>query len=89
MGRRATRNEQIGKCCQHVFMLELASDDQRQAFPARLIDDRQDAELAAIVRSPFHKVVGPDMPRIFRAQPDARPVVQPESAPLGLLLRHL
>jgi hypothetical protein len=29
------------------------------------------------------------MPRIFRAQPDARTIVQPQSSALWLLLRHL
>ena len=36
----------------------------------------------------FHKIVGPDMARILRAQPDTRPIVQPEPTALGLLLRY-
>ena len=35
------------------------------------------------------KVVSPDMPRIFRTQPDTRTVVQPQPSALWLLLRHL
>ena len=56
-------------------MLELASDDHGETLSARFIDDRQDAELAAVVRAALDKVIGPDVPRIFRTQPDARPIV--------------
>jgi len=33
--------------------------------------------------------ISPDVPRIFGAKPDARPVVQPQPAALRLLLWHL
>lgn len=51
-------------------MLELPRNYQRQALPAGLIDDGQDAELAAIMRPPFDKVISPYMPWIFRPQAD-------------------
>jgi hypothetical protein len=35
------------------------------------------------------QLVGPDMPRILRPQPDARAIVQPEPAAFRLLLWHL
>ena len=53
---------------------------KRHAFPAGLVNDRQVAELAPIMGATLHKVVGPHMARIFRAKPDARPVVEPLSA---------
>jgi hypothetical protein len=49
---------------------ELARDDQCQAFTAGFIDDGLDTEFATIMGMTFHKVVGPDMARIFRAQSD-------------------
>ena len=41
-----------------------------KALAAGFIDDRQDAELATIVRTALDKVVGPHVPRIFWAQSD-------------------
>ena len=32
-------DEEIGECCQHILMLELTRNDERQTFPAGLIDD--------------------------------------------------
>jgi len=39
--------------------------------------------------SALDKVISPDMPRIFRAQPDTRTVVQPQPSALRLPLRYL
>jgi len=46
---RPTRDEQIRKCRQHVF-IDLAHNGKGEAFPASLIDDSKDAELEAIMR---------------------------------------
>ena len=89
MRRRTSFDEQIGKRCQHVLVVELARDDQRQAFPAGFVDDGQDPELAPVVGASFDEVVCPDMPRILWPQPDAGAVVQPQPTALWLLLRHL
>ena len=68
---RTSRDEQLGKRRQHVLVFQLTCDDQRQALPAGLVDDREDPELAPVVCPRFDKVVCPDMPRILRPQPDA------------------
>ncbi len=73
----AAQDEQVGQGRQNILVPELACNDERQAFPAGLIDDGQDPELAALMRAPFDKVIGPDMPRIFGPQADARSVVKP------------
>ena len=62
MRRRTALDEQLGERCQHVLMVELAGDRQRQAFSARLVDDRENAELAPVVGASFNKVVSPHMP---------------------------
>src|SRR3546814_11141331 len=79
MGRRTAFDEQLGQRCQHVFVAELACDDQRQALAAGFVDDGKDAELAPVVGAFLDEVIGPDVPRILRPQPDARAVVQPRS----------
>lgn len=70
-------------------MLELTRHHERQAFPAGLVDDGEDPELAPIMRPALDKAVGPHVPRIFRPEPDAVSVVEPESTTLRLALRHL
>jgi hypothetical protein len=57
---RTPRDEQLGKRRQHVFVFQLTCDGQRQALPAGLVDDREDPELAPVVRSRFDTVVRPD-----------------------------
>lgn len=50
---------------------------------------REHAELSAIVSAILDEVVGPDVVGIFRPQPHAGPVIEPEPAFLRLLVRHL
>lgn len=62
---------------------------ERQTFPASIIKDGQDAELAPIMGATFDEAVGPHMPWILRPQANARSVVEPQASPFGLALRHL
>src|SRR4051812_7029418 len=89
MGWWPSCDEQVGKRRQHVLMLELARHDEREALPAGLADDGEDADLTPIMRAPFDKVVRPDVPGIFRPEPDAGTVIEPEPPPFRLTLRHL
>ena len=77
MRRWPARDEQVGERCQNILMLELPRDDERQALPAGLVDDRQNAELAPVMRAPFDEVVGPYMTWIFGPQADTGSVVEP------------
>jgi len=49
-----------------------------------LVDDVEQAELAAIMGALLDKVVGPDMVGTLRSQPDARSVIEPQPSTLGL-----
>jgi hypothetical protein len=75
MGWWPACDEQVGESRQHVLMLEVPCDNERHTFPARLIDDDKDPKLAAIVRSPFDKVVGPNMSGKFWPEPYAGAVI--------------
>ena len=81
--------EQIGEHRQNIIALELTLDMDRQALSAVLIDHGQHPERLPIMRAVGDEVVAPDMPPILRSQPDARSVIQPETAAFGLLLRYL
>ena len=74
---RPTRDEQVSQCRQNILVFELPCDDERQTFPAGLVDDCQDAELAAVMRAPLDEVLGPHVPGILGPQPDARSVIEP------------
>lgn len=62
MGWWTALDEQLGECRQHILMVEPTRDHQRQTFPAGLVDDGQNAELAPIMGAPFDEIIGPDMP---------------------------
>src|SRR4051812_33130581 len=53
------------------------------------VDDVEHAVLPSVVGAVLDEVVGPDMVRVLRPQPQARAVAQPEPALLGLLPRDL
>ena len=86
MAGHAAQDEQVRQHVDDVDRLELAVDPDRQAFAGELVDDVEHAELAAVMGAVLDEVVGPDMVGMLRPQPDARAVVQPQPAPLGLLL---
>jgi hypothetical protein len=54
-----------------------------------LVHDIEHAELAPIMRPILDEVVGPDVVRPLRSEPDAGAVCQPQSPFLGLLGWHL
>ena len=54
---RAARDEQVGQGRQNILVFELTRDDERQTFLAGLVDDGQDAELAAVMRAPLDEVM--------------------------------
>ena len=66
--------------------LSLRLDPDRQAFAGELVDDVEHAELPSVVGAVLDEVVGPDVVAVLRPQPDAGAVVEPEPAPLRLLL---
>ncbi len=68
--RRPTRDEQPRQRGKHIFMAEPTCNDQSETFAAGLVDDRQNAELPAIMCPPLNKIICPDMSRIFRPQSD-------------------
>jgi len=73
----------------HVDGLQLPIDVDHQAFMGELVDDVQHPVLPPVMGPILDKVVGPDVIAIFRPQPDARSVMQPQTTAFGLLLGNL
>src|SRR6056297_1726426 len=56
-----------------------------ERLPGELVEDDEDAIGLAVVGAILDEVIGPDMVRPLRPEPDAGAIVQPEPAPLLLL----
>jgi hypothetical protein len=54
------------------------------AFMAELVDDVEHSELPSVMGAVLNEIVGPDVVTVFRPQPDARPVGEPEAPVPGL-----
>jgi hypothetical protein len=85
VARHPAQDEEVGQNINHVEGLELAIDADRQAFVGELVDDVEHPVLPSIMGPVFHEVVGPDVIALLRPQPDARSVIEPQPAALGLL----
>lgn len=55
--------------------------------PRPMADEHPD--LPAVMRAVFDEIVGPDVVGLLRPRPDARTIVEPETAPLWLSSRYL
>jgi len=78
-------DEEIGETMKHVVRSEPPGNDYRKAAPRKLVQHHEHAELPAILGAVLDEVVRPDMVRPLRSQTDARPIVEPETAPFRLL----
>ena len=89
MRRRPPRQHQLRQDLEHVGRVQSALHHDRQGLAGELVDHAQHPELATVVRAMLDEVIGPDVVRPLRPQPDAGSVVQPEPTPLRLSCRRL
>ena len=83
MPGNATQDEQVRERIDDIDGFEPAVHPDGQALVGELVDDVEHAELASIVGAVLDEVVGPDMVAVFRPEPDARSIVQPQRPRLG------
>jgi hypothetical protein len=84
----AAHQHDIGHRLKHAEAVDPARYPDGQAFAGILINQRHQPKLTAIVGLGLHKVVGPDMIASLRPQPDAGPIIEPESASWSLFLGY-
>ena len=84
--RWAVRDEEIGQTLEHIIGSQSSRDDDCQTPARELIQHDQHAEGAAVLGPVLDEVVRPDVVRTLRSETDARPIVEPQTAPLGCLL---
>lgn len=79
----------VGQRLDHADAVDAPRHLQREARPAMLVDQRQDAQAPAVVRLSLHEVEAPDVIAVKRPQPHARAVVEPGAAARPVLLGDL
>ena len=86
---RSVSNEEIGETVEHVIGSEPPCDDDRQTAARELVEHDEHAECATVLCPILDKVVRPDVVWSLGSQPHARPVGEPETAPLRLFHWYL
>jgi len=71
-----------------VVTSEPPCDVDRQTLSRELIDDRQKADRATVMRTVVNEIVAPYVVLVRRTQTNAGSVVEPQSSFLRLFLRH-
>ena len=85
VARDAAQDEEIGQHVDHIDGLELAGNPDRQTFMGELVDHIEHSIFPSIVGAVLDEVIGPDVIAVLGTQPDARSVIEPQPAALGLL----
>ena len=81
-------DEQVGQALKDIIRSQPPRHRDRKATPGELVDHAQHPERSAVLGPVLNEVVRPDMVRPLRPQAHARAVVEPQTAPAGLLARH-
>ena len=71
MTGNAAQDEQIGQRGDHVGRSQSSIDADCERLAGKLIDDIQHPILPPIMGAVLDKVIGPDVIRVLRPQPDA------------------
>ncbi len=83
--RDTVLEEELRECEEHIVAGHPSLYTDRQTLSGVLIDDRQQAQLAAVVGPLGNEVIGPDVVGMLGPQTDARAVGEPETPTFGLL----
>ena len=87
MFRRPLPNEHLSQRVEDIPRVQLSLDPDGEAFPCKLVDHTQHTEHMSIMGAVLHEVIRPDMALMRWPQPNARTVIQPETATLWLFHR--
>ena len=85
MFRNTSGKHHIGHSLDDAKAVDPASYSDRKALPGELVDQCHQAKLSPVMGLRLDEVVAPHMIAMLRPQPDARSVVEPESASRLLL----
>ena len=86
---RSMQGKEVGQAMEHIVRVQSSLHDDGQASPGELIDHGEHTDLPSIMSTAHDEVIGPNMVGPAGPETDARSVVEPQSAPLGLLARNL
>src|ERR671912_2609987 len=88
MSRYAAQDEQVREHIEYVHGLEPPAHLDGETRMRELVDDVQHPVLPSVMGAILHKVIAPDVVRLFGSQPDTGSVVEPQTPSLGLFGRH-
>ena len=71
----AVLDEQIRQTIEYIITGDAPLDQQRQALPAVLVNQRQNLQRTPVVRAFADKIIGPHMIAMSRPQPNTGPLV--------------
>ncbi len=74
---RAVGDEELGEQHQHVVAIEPPGHQDRQAFPAELVDHDQHPESSTVMCAFLDEIISSDMVTPAWSKPDTGPVIQP------------
>ena len=77
----------VGKDIDNILVLTSASDMDGHALPGVLVDTQHKFDGPTVIRSVTDKIPKPNVITMLSPAPDTQPVIQPETAPFGLLGR--
>jgi hypothetical protein len=80
----AALEHELGQGLDDLGRGELAIDPDGQGLARELVHHAEPAEPAPVVGPVLHEVIGPDMVRTLRPEPEAGAVVQPQPSLLGV-----
>ena len=78
-------HKQFTERIEHISGVEPPFDPDSETLTGVLVDHTQHAEDLPVMGAILNEVIRPDMALVFRPEPDARAIIQPEPSSFGLL----
>ena len=88
MFRYSFGHEQLRQALEDIVRPKVSACSYGQTLPGVLIDHCKHSHSLPVMCPGQYEVIGPDMVAVSRPQPEARPIIEPQPSPLGLLLRY-
>jgi hypothetical protein len=86
MFRRTVGHKEIREALEDVIGFEVSVYHNGEALSTEFVDDRQYLNRTAVASAVCHEIIGPDMMTMGGPEPDTRPIIEPRTSSLGLLL---
>jgi hypothetical protein len=86
---RTVGHEEIREAPEHIVGVESSLNHNGEALSTEFVHNGQDLDWTAVVSAVCHEIIRPDMMAMGGPEPDTRPIIEPHTPSLGLLLGNL